>query len=132
MAEVYIIGLKELKRAIDRNPQKVLSETKDFLSRGLAVYKRGIFQSPWRIGGSGGGVPVKSGHLKDSHITQISGLEGRIGPDINRASYAPYVHFGTRKMQSRPWLDYVKNTKDGEIKILYQRLLQSIVSDLAK
>lgn len=136
-AEIEIIGLKELQNAVNRNPRKVLSEARSFLTRGLAAYKRGIIRSPWRMGGGGGGAPVASvngGNLRDTHQTQVTNLEGRIFPT---ASYAPYVHGiagwpRKRTYQLRPWLDYVKQDKDSEITTLYRQMLQSIVSDLAK
>ena len=139
------VGLKELRAAIARNPQKVLDEARYFLTRGLASYKSGIINDPWRIGGKGGGVPVsndpryprkfqrqRSGNLRDTHITEINGLEGRIGPNLQLAPYAKYVHHGTRRMQGRPWLDYVKQNKEGEIEKLYRGMLNNIVGDLAR
>lgn len=145
MSEAKWVGLKELQAAIKRNPQKVLDEARNFLSRGLAAYKQGIIRDPWRIGGRGGGAPVsndpryprkyqrqRSGNLRDSHVTQISGLQGVIGPNQSVAPYAQYVHGGTRRMQGRPWLDYVKTTQDGAIQNLYNRMLENIVKDLAK
>lgn len=134
MADVRIIGLKELKKAVARNPKKVLNETRDFLSRGMAAYKRGIIRSPWRVGGSGGGAPAKTGNLRDTHRTQINKLKAIIFPT---AKYAKYVHgiegFPRRRTyQLRPWLDYVKKTKEGEIQRLYRNLLKNITSDLAK
>jgi len=143
--ELQWVGLKELRNAIRRNPQKVLDEGRLFLSRGLAVYKAGIIRNPWRIGGRGGGSPVsndpryprryqrqRSGNLRDSHTTQINGLKGTIGPNTSIAPYAAYVHGGTRRMQGRPWLDYVKSTQDGAIEDLYRKMLVNIVHDLAK
>jgi len=139
------IGLTELQAAIKRNPQRVLDEARLFLTRGLAVYKTGIIRDPWRIGGRGGGVPVsndpryprkyqrqRSGNLRDSHITQINGLQGTIGPNMTTAPYARYVHDGTRRMQGRPWLEYVKATQDNAIQDLYRKMLANIVGDLAK
>jgi hypothetical protein len=35
-------------------------------------------------------------------------------------------------MQGRPWLDYVKQSKQGAIERLYKDMLKSIVGDLAK
>lgn len=145
MAKMQWIGLKELRAAIKRNPQKVLDEARLFLTRGLAAYKAGIIRDPWRVGGHGGGSPVsndpryprkyqrqRSGNLRDTHITQINGLEGIIGPNLATAPYAKYVHHGTRRMQGRPWLDYVKTTKEREIESLYRAMLTNIVGDLAK
>ena len=74
MAEVRIIGLRELQLAVRRNPNKVQNEAKAFLSRGLAEYKRGIIRSPWGISSGGGGVPVSTGNLRDQHMTRINGL----------------------------------------------------------
>ena len=145
MAEIQWVGLKELRAARARNPQKVLDEARLFLTRGLAVYKAGIIRDPWRVGGRGGGSPVsndpryprkfqrqRSGNLRDTHVTEINGLEGRIGPNLALAPYAKYVHHGTRRIQGRPWLDYVKQTKEGEIEKLYRGMLSNIVGDLAK
>lgn len=139
------IGLKELRAALARNPQKVLDEARLFLTRGLSVYKAGIIRDPWRVGGLGGGSPVsndpryprkfqkqRSGNLRDTHYTEINGLEGRIGPNLQLAPYAKYVHHGTRRMRGRPWLTFVQENKKTEIERLYRNMLQSIVSDLAK
>lgn len=145
MADIQWVGLKELVRAIERSPQSVLNEGRTFLTKGLAVYKRGIINRPWRIGGAGGGAPVsndtryprkyqrqRSGNLRDTHITRVTGLIGTIGPNMQSAPYALYVHEGTRRMQGRPWLEYVKNDSNPEIEDLYRYMLQNIVTDLAK
>lgn len=142
MADLEIIGLRELQAAIARNPKMVLDEGRSFLTRGMAKYKSGIINNPWRIGGTGGGAPVandpryqrkyqrsRSGNLRDTHETQITSLQAIIRPT---ASYAKFVHFGTKYMEARPWLDYVKKTQDGAIRGLYEAMLQRIVADLAK
>jgi HK97 gp10 family phage protein len=143
MAE--ILGINELKRAIARNPEKVLQEGKSFLIRGLAVYKRAIINSPWRVGSNGGGAPVsndgrykrkyqrqRSGNLRDSHVTDINSLQASIGPNLSVAPYAKFVHLGTSRMRARPWLDYVKQGSDREVEQLYLAMLKNIVSDIAK
>ncbi len=145
MADIHWIGLKELRAAIARNPQKVLDEGRRYLTRGLAAYKAGIIRDPWRVGGQGGGSPVsndpryprafqkqRSGNLRDTHLTEINGLEGRIGPNLQAAPYARYVHHGTKRMRGRPWLEYVRQNKKGEIESLYRDMLKNIVGDLAK
>lgn len=142
---VEFIGYKELSDAIKRFPQKSLDEGRLFLTRGMAVYKKGIIREPWRVGGIGGGSPVsndplykrknqkqRSGNLRDTHVTEISDLQATIGPNDQTAPYAKYVHEGTRRMMGRPWLDYIKRTKDPDIQKLYQAMLGNIVSDLAK
>jgi hypothetical protein len=123
-----IIGADEFKRALARNPRKIVEEIGKLIIRGLAQYKSGINNSPWRIGMSGGGVPVLSGNLRDTHSTRISSLEGAIFPTAN---YAKYVHDGTSKRKSRPWLDYVKQDKDSAIRKLESELLDNVIKDLA-
>ena len=113
--------------------------------RGLAAYKQGIIRDPWRMGGRGGGAPVsndprykrkyqrtRSGNLRDSHVSVIDGLQGVIGPNESVAPYAKFVHHGTRNMQGRPWLDYVKTTQSGAIESLYRKMFTNIVQDLAR
>ena len=58
--EIKWEGLKELQEAISRNPQKIYTEATQFITQGLAKYKSGIINNPWRIGGSGGGSPVSN------------------------------------------------------------------------
>lgn len=145
MNEIKLIGLKEFNDAIVRNPQMVLRESKNFLVRGLAVYKAGIIRNPWRVGGSGGGSPVsndprymrqyqrqKSGTLRDSHRTNVQNFVGKIGPDINVAPYARRVYWGEGNLVGRPWLEYVQESKSAEIEKLYQQMWSTITSDLAK
>lgn len=145
MENIEIKGIDQLIQAIQRNPKKVASEAKIYLTRGLAVYKRGIINSPWRIGGGGGGAPVsndprykrpyqrqRSGNLRDTHVTQIKDLEASIGPNLTLAPYAIYVHEGTNKMQARPWLDWVQEEKQGDIQELYEKMLDNIFIDLKK
>lgn len=124
-----IIGYSDLKSAIARNPSLVVEEVGKFLSRGIAVYNRGIMRSPWTIGSNGGGAPVSTRNLIDKHYKVIDKWQAKIYTDV---PYAKYVHDGTKYMQARPWLDYVKDTSDKEIQALEQQLLDNIVADLAK
>lgn len=121
--QAKIIGADEFRRALDRNPKLILSESKKFIQRALSKYKSGIINNPWRIGMSGGGAPVLTGNLRDTHLTELSELEGLIYPD---ASYAKYIH------KNRPWLDYVFENKMPDIEKLEKELGAIIVNDLAK
>ena len=111
--EVKTFGFKEFERAIKRNPGKVKDEVAKFLVRAIAIYKSGIMNSPWRKGSSGGGAPVDTGYLRDSHQagTKIMAWKAYIGP-ASSVKYARYVHEGTKRMKARPWLDYVKDKKE--------------------
>jgi hypothetical protein len=132
--EIDSKDVENLRKAIARSPQRVLEESRKFLTRGIAAYLRTINTSPWRVGQAGGGSPVRTGQLKGSHLPPIySDFEAIIRADnTGQADYAPYIHEGTYKMQPRPWLDYAKKANDGEIIKLSEELLKNIVTDLAK
>jgi hypothetical protein len=127
--EVQIIGLESLERAIKRNPEKVKDEVGKFIVRATALYKQSIIRSPWRLGGSGGGSPVATGNLRDTHETNIGTWQAYIRPN---AKYAPYIHEGTSRMEARPWLEHAMESKKSEIERLQDGLLKEIVGDLAK
>jgi len=146
---VRFIGVKELKKAIRRAPETVETEGAIFLQRGLAAYRSAIVNNPWRIGGKGGGAPVSndpryrtrankghqranSGNLRDTHTQERRGLMGWIGPNLDAAPYAEYVHDGTTRMEARPWLDYAMEQKETEIEQLYDDLLRNVIADLAR
>lgn len=135
--KVVIIGAKELKAAIDRNPRNVVKQAKTFLVRGLAEYKKVVIRSPWTTDRSGGGAPVATGNLRDVHITRIADMRGTYGPYIPMAPYAPYVHGiegmpRKRTYKLRPWLDYAKEKADSKVEKHYQDMLRNISGDLAK
>lgn len=133
---IQVLGLKEFQAAIVRSPQLVARRVQEFLVRGMAVYRSGIKNDPWRIGMSGGGSPVAAihgGNLRDSHQVTFETFNARIFPT---AWYADYVHgwdgqaFSSRGLQLRPWMDYVYAQKYGEIKKLEETLLEDLVKDL--
>lgn len=115
--------LRGLQNAVRRNPSMVLSETKRFLTQGLAAYNRGIIRNPWRVGMAGGGSPVDTGNMRDTHRKIISTWEARISPTTD---YSEAVHRG------RPWLDFVKQEKESEINNFQIQLLERITNDLTK
>jgi hypothetical protein len=132
MAEITIIGLKELNQAIKRNPQVVLEKSKQLITRAMAEVLRITDNNPWRVGMSGGGTPVaiiNGGNLRQNKKVLKTALEGRIKYE---AGYASYVHDGTSRMKARPWLDYAKQQSDGKIQELSRAFLKEISQDLAK
>jgi len=126
------ITISQLKIAIARSPLKVKSEALIFLNRGLSEYKRIAVQSaPWRVGGSGGGVPRETGNLREKHYTRVNGFEGRFGVSPNAVRYAQFVHSGTKRMEARPWLEYARTRADGAVKRHYQTFMDNILKFIA-
>jgi len=123
-----IEGLKELSLAIQKNPKLVISQGREYMRKGIAEYMRTIRGTPWRVGGSGGGAPVDTGNLKDSHLPPVYGTwQSEIrANNTENADYANAVH------KKRPWLDYAKDKNAGKIKDLQDDLLKQIVDGLKK
>lgn len=135
MAEsnVSVIGFKELRAAILRNPKTMDREVKKYLQRGLSKYKRGIENNPWGVSSKGGGAPVATGNLRDTHLTRIQGYTGTIGPNLAKAPYARYVISGTRRgLPPRDYLSYVKKQNEHRIQSLYRELLRNISRGIAR
>lgn len=131
--EYELQGFNEFAAAIRRNPQYVISRANVFLVRGLAEYRRVIFRSPWTLGSSGGGAPVRTGNLRDTHQQTIGNLEASIYPT---APYAKYVHgikgmARTRSYQLRPWLDYAFDEARPAIEQHEADLVNDIMKNLA-
>jgi hypothetical protein len=131
--EFTIDGLAEFEAAVKRNPEYVEKRGKVFIVRSLAEYRKRIVRSPWQFGAPGGGAPVATGNLRDTHQTEVVDLTGRIFPT---APYAKYVHGiegfpRKRSYQLRPWLDYAASTALPDIEKHEEELLKDIVSELA-
>jgi len=126
--EYEIHGLAEFERAVKANPAYTLQRARLFITRGLAEYRRVILRNPWSIGSTGGGAPVATGHLRDTHQQIVQDLEGRIFPT---ATYARFIHEGTRKMSGRPWLDYAESTAQSAVIEHERQLLEDVIHQLA-
>lgn len=137
---VKVITVQQFARAIRQTaPDRIKSEGKKFLQRGLSEYKRVAVQtSPWRVGQSGGGIPRDTGNLRERHKTKITGLRGAFGVDDSDVPYAKYVHgrgYGevnkSNGVMSRPWLLYAKNRADKAIEKHYQTFLDNVLNSVA-
>ena len=136
---IKIKGLKDFENSIKRNPRRTEKFLKNFFVDAIAVYRKSIIRQPWKVGKSGGGAPVMTGALRDSHQsgTKIGRFEASIGPDEQTAKYAKYVHGEKGQInrrtgvKARPWLDYAYKKGDTEVTRLQDNLLKDIVKDLA-
>ncbi|MFA5050955.1 MAG: hypothetical protein WC499_02470 [Patescibacteria group bacterium] len=128
-----IEGLAEFKEAIKRNPQVVKEEVGKFLVRAKSKYLSTILNNPWRVGMSGGGAPVATGNLRDTHESPVSTWEMSIFPT---SPYAKYIHGtgGARKgnYPLRPWLDYAFKTNEKGVQNLEGEMVDTIIEKLVK
>ena len=124
--EYEIMGADEFRAALARNAGMVKSEVKKFFVRAMAVYKQTIWNDPWRVGSGGGGAPVMTGHLRDTHRQDIMDWEAVIGPNLDVAPYGEPVH------KYRPWMDYAFKENEEKVDKLADDMLRNLVEDLAK
>lgn len=120
------LSYNSLKRAIRKNPFKTSAEIKIFLYKTSTILERRAGQSPWRVGGSGGGVPVDTGNLLRSHKSTIKPFRLEYIQDDKKADYGKAVH------KKRPWLRHVKDKSEKEIERLEKIMLKNIVDSLGK
>ena len=129
--EIKLKNFDEIRAALRESPQIVTQEAKAFLVRAMAVVRRVIVNDPWQVGGSGGGVPVDTYNLLQSHRTVFEEMRASIGPDESVAPYAGYVHDGTKNMAARPWLPYAEEQSEQEVNSLAQDMMKKIAYRLA-
>ena len=125
--------LRALERAFSRSPEMMRTEGLRMMNRINVGLQRQIIRNPWRIGGAGGGVPVDSKSLRQSHRYEVKPEQVKISVDQAKAkAYGWAVHEGTSKMQARPWLDYSLEREEQNIKNLADDFLNRVVAYLAK
>lgn len=123
--------LEALRRAFNNSPDTMKKHSDRLITKIDRETKKIMFRNPWEIGGSGGGVPVDTKYLRQSHQSRRSPYEMKIWVPGSHP-YASYVHEGTRKMEARPWMDYAADKVEGSIDGEIRTFLDSVVSDLSK
>lgn len=126
-------SLESFERALRKAPEIVEFNGKRFLTLAKAELLQTIMNDPWEIGDKGGGVPVDSGHLRDTHRSVIHNMQLTILPlpNTSEPNYADWVHGGTRKLEERPWLDYAMKANRDRINKHSESMLEDITQQLA-
>jgi len=115
-------------RAINTTGPTMRDRARVFFTRARAEYDRILLRSPWRIGGSPGGVPTDTKSLRDTLQREVTSEYLRITPT---QAYAGWVHDGTSKMEARPFFDHAKQAADARIRHHEDQLLAALQSHLA-
>lgn len=131
--KITLEGEKQLRAAFKENPEEVKRLGGKMMNNLKTAYQRQIIRSPWRIGGTGGGVPVDTGSLRDSHqwIANQTRMEVRV-PESKADAYGWAVHEGTGDMEARPWLDYAQEQLKTEREKELSNFMDGIVNNLAE
>ena len=120
--------LRAFKIAIRQNPQRVRKYAQIFFTKSMREFNKEIIRNPWEVGQSGGGAPVDTGRLRDTHKREIKPWEAKIYPT---ARYAPFVHEGTTSMEERPWLDYAFDQAQDRVQKHADDMLKKTIKGLA-
>ena len=96
---VEIKNLEQIRSAFRKAPEIMASELDRAIQKSIFAIQRDSMKN----------TPVDTGRLRASHRTKFSSLKGEL--DVG-ASYAIYVHEGTHRMKSRPFL--ANSVKDNE------------------
>ncbi|MDP2654896.1 MAG: hypothetical protein Q8Q08_12820 [Candidatus Omnitrophota bacterium] len=89
----------------------------------MSYLNQTLLRNPWRIGMSGGGVPVKTGNLRDTHRRTMTKMGFTIQPTAN---YAQHVH------KKRPWLVYAATKNEKKVEKAAKEMLDAIARSLTK
>lgn len=133
MISVEFKGIDELKKKIISQPKKTYDGIQIYLVRAQNVIQGIYTKNPWRVGGSGGGVPVKTGNLlKKGTGLKIETFRRIFTVDDKKVDYADDVYSGRGSMKARPWLEHAKTTGDKDIEKLQVELLNNISKEITR
>lgn len=121
---VEIKGLDKLKKAFKQYPRISEPIFMRALNATAAVFAKNTLKGdpvPWRTGmltQTFTFTPAKSGDLKASWRPT--------------RHYAPYVEFGTKRMQARPYMERILEKATPEVNKLLERALEQVNEAIAK
>ena len=136
------ITAKQLQQAVKKAPKEIHQAGMQFIRDGVNQYYKKMVEYPWRVGMSGGGVPIKYRGLLEAHIrdfSKIRSLEGRVYVDPNRQANKINQKQGIKKVidyaipvhSKRPWLDWTKENSDKKIESLYGKFGDKVLKIIA-
>lgn len=117
---VEIKNIAQIKSAFRQAPYLMTKNLSKAIGR--SIYK--VQSSSMKI------TPVKTGFLRGSHRTGMtSPLSGYVEPT---ASYAYFVHEGTRFMKARPFLKDALEFEDGFIQAEFEHAVQETLDGIGR
>ena len=105
MSKTKIVGFENWDNWIERLPEEVIQEARDFIATTALKVES---DAKWR-------TPVDTGRLEASITTELNkgplGMQAEVGTNVE---YASAVEFGTSTQVAQPYLipAFNKNTKD--------------------
>lgn len=117
--QVKITNLAEIKAAFKLAPGKMRDNLNKAIQKSIFSIERD----------SKINSPVLTGFLRASHQSLFSDLRGEVGPT---ASYAIFVHEGTRFMRPRPFLLEAVKTNEKSIQDYFHDAVQDTLDTIGR
>lgn len=117
--EVKITNLAEIKAAFRKAPGLMTKYLNQAIQRSIFSIERD----------SKINSPVLTGFLRASHQSLFTNLRGEVGPT---ASYAIFVHEGTRFMRPRPFLLEAVKSNERKIQDEFKDAVQNTLNDIGR
>lgn len=117
--QITIKNLPEIRRAFSQAPRLTVKYVNRAIARSLLKIERDSKLN----------APVDTGYLRASHTTRLSNLRGEVEP---MATYALYVHEGTRFMRSRPFLFDAVSDNEKFVETEFEKAVQDVFDDIGR
>ena len=135
------ITIKQLQKAVNKAPKEVHLAGKTYIRDGVKTWEKNAKRKPWRVGMSGGGIPVRTGELKKANesVFNLNKLEGRFKVNENRQAPREYksksiktvMDYAVRVHKKRPWMDWTEKKSERELEKLESEFANEILKIIA-
>lgn len=126
--KVEIKNLDKFMEAMIKSPQIVSRRMQNAIEKAGNVFLRGTKENI-RTGTDMWKPPINTGFMWNNIFLNIFPLKAEIRPT---ASYAVYVHEGTSRMQSRPFLEITERTENDEMQKIFTDELDQAMNEIAR
>lgn len=114
--KLEIENLDKITRKFNKAPALITVELQKAILKSIFVLQAGARST----------APVDTGFLRMRHETSFpSPLVGKLTP---KTDYAFFVHEGTKKMRSRPWLKDTMVSKKAQVQAFFNDILRKVKS----
>jgi HK97 gp10 family phage protein len=132
MITIKIANLPAIQRAFGQAPKEMTANLNEAIKKSVFEIQSGEVDQYKSLG-----IRVITGGLIGSieRGTYFSNLKGEVGPNVTGSpgvDYALYVHEGTSKMASRPFLLNAVQDKDKKVQKYFVDAVQKTLDDVAR
>ncbi len=116
---IQIKNMPQIRAAFSKAPALTVRRVNEAIQKSAFLIER---ESKIR-------TPVDTGRLRASHETTYAPLKATIEP---KATYAIYVHEGTRFMRGRQFLFNAVQSAEGQVQKFFTQAVQQVLDEIGK